>query len=77
MSRAALSAYRSLMRARASLFAGDLYALQESRVAVRSEFEKHRHETDPAAIGTLLRDAAEAEDFLRNNIAQGKLNDGV
>lgn len=69
-----LSGYRRLFRARKSLFSGDDRAMRESRVAIRSEFDKHRHVTDPAHLEGLLVMVDEAEDMLLHGIVRGELN---
>ena len=70
-----LSGYRRLFRARKNLFAGDVRAMQESRLAIRAEFVKHN--TVPT-IGDhfegLMTMVDEAEDMLRNHIVRGELN---
>lgn len=69
-----LSGYRRLFRARKSLFWGDHRAMRESRVAIRTEFEKHRNVTDPAHLEGLLVMIDEAEDMLLHGIVRGELN---
>jgi complex III assembly factor LYRM7 len=69
-----LSGYRRLFRARKSLFVGDDRAMRESRLAIRSEFDKHRHVTDPAHLEGLLVMVDEAEDMLLHGIVRGELN---
>ena len=50
----ALSGYRRLFRARKYLFQGDIRAMSESRVALRTEFDKNRNVTDPQHLEGLL-----------------------
>lgn len=69
-----LSGYRRLFRARKSLFTGDDRAMRESRLALRSEFDKNRHVTDPTHIEGLLVMVDEAEDMLLHGIVRGELN---
>lgn len=71
----ALSGYRRLFRARNKLFAGDVRAMAESRLAIRAEFDKNRTATDPNHLEGLLLMIDEAEDMLLHGIVQGKLND--
>ena len=64
--------YRRVLRAARDVFRGDELALRESRRALREEFEKTRGERDPERIGQALRNADEAEDFLRNHLVQAR-----
>ena len=69
------SAYRRLFRARKELFAGDVQALRESRLAIKGEFVKNR--TAPTAgdhFEGLLSMVDEAVDMLRHGIVRGDLN---
>ena len=70
-----LGGYRRLMRARSELFAGDHYALQQSRLQLKAEFSANANEADPAALQQHLESIADVEDFMRNNLAQGVLNE--
>ena len=70
-----LSGYRRLFRARKFLFQEDQHAMKESRVAIRSEFLKHQHVTDPTTLSNLLVSIDEAEDMILHGIVQGKRND--
>ena len=45
------AAFRMLMRARASAFKGDTFALRESAQKLREEFLKNKDVSDAAAIG--------------------------
>ena len=71
----ATAAFRRLLRARAFTFAGDTAALQGASAAIRDAFDQNRRETDSEKISQMLRDAAEAEDMLKNHVAQGRLNE--
>ena len=69
------SAYRRIFRASKQLFAGDVQALRESRVAIKSEFVKNR--AAPTAgdhFEGLLGMVDEAVDMLRHGIVRGDLN---
>ncbi|KAL3762129.1 hypothetical protein ACHAWU_001580 [Discostella pseudostelligera] len=71
----ALSGYRRLFRARRQLFAGDTHALTQSKLAIRSEFDKHRHVTGPPEhIESLLQMIDDAEDMLLHGIVRGEYN---
>ena len=70
-----LSGYRRLFKARKFLFQEDKHALNQSRLAIRDEFLKHQHVTDPNTISNLLVSIDEAEDMMRHGIVQGKRND--
>lgn len=48
--RPALAAFRRLMRARELAFKGDLDMLQQSRLAVREEFLRHKVHAAPASV---------------------------
>lgn len=67
-----LSGYRRLFRARKSLFMGDVRAMTESRIAIRTEFDKNRNVTDPQHLEGLLVMIDEAEDMLLNGIVRGE-----
>lgn len=71
----ALTAYRRLLRASQELFRGDELALCEARAKLRSEFKANAAETDAAVLDRLHADCKDLEDFLRQNVVQGKLND--
>eukprot|EP00184_Porphyridium_aerugineum_P007104 CAMPEP_0184700114 /NCGR_PEP_ID=MMETSP0313-20130426/8722_1 /TAXON_ID=2792 /ORGANISM="Porphyridium aerugineum, Strain SAG 1380-2" /LENGTH=74 /DNA_ID=CAMNT_0027159529 /DNA_START=127 /DNA_END=351 /DNA_ORIENTATION=- len=52
--------------------------MQMSKVAVseiRSQFEKNKNVTNPEELNTLMKQADEAEEFLKYHLAQGKLKD--
>ena len=71
----ALSGYRRLFRARRQLFADDTHALTQSKLAIRSEFQKHRHITGPPEqIESLLQMIDDAEDMLLHGIVKGEYN---
>lgn len=74
MRAAVLSGYRRLFRARKALFEGDVYAMRESRVAIRSEFLKNAHVGEGAHLQGLVSMIEEAEDMLRHGFARGNLN---
>lgn len=66
-----LSCYRLLHRTRLKVFEGDLQALEAGKHRIRTEFAKHKNETDPSKIAELLAEAESAERFLRCNVVQG------
>lgn len=66
-----LSCYRSLHRTRLKVFEGDQLALEAGKHRIRSEFAKHKNETDPTKILELVAVAESAEKFLRCNVLQG------
>lgn len=71
----AISGYRRLFRARGKLFAGDVRALTESRIAIRAEFDKNRNVTGPPEhLEGLLSMIDEAEDMMLHGIVRGELN---
>ena len=69
------SCYRSLHRTRLKVFEGDQHALEAGRQRIRSEFAKHKNETDPSKIAELIATAESAEKFLRCNVVQGERTD--
>jgi len=68
------SGYRRLFRARGVVFIGDQRAMAESKIALRTEFDKNRSVTDPATLEGLLTMVDEAEDMLLHGIVRGDLN---
>ena len=77
MSASVSAAYRGLLRAVATTFAGDASALAQGRSAAAAAF---RGWAAPApapadALARALADADEAAAFLREHVAQGRLND--
>ena len=66
-----LSCYRSLHRTRLKVFRDDSFALEAGKQRIRTEFLKHKNETDPAKIAELIQMAEGAEKVLRCNIVQG------
>lgn len=69
------SAYRRIFRARKDLFDGDVQAMKESRVAIKSEFAKNRQAvTSGDHFEGLLSMVDEAVDMLRYGIVRGNLN---
>lgn len=71
---AALSAYRSLLKATRKSFAGDKLMLEGSAAEVRKRFEENRHVTSDTEIQRLLGEAGEASEFISTMIVQAKLN---
>ena len=69
-----LAGYRRLFRSSKSLFQGDDYALKKSHVAIRSEFTKQRHVSDPNMISNHLVMIDEAVDMIQHGIVQGARN---
>ena len=70
-----LSCYRSLHRTRLKVFKGDEQTLEAGRQRIRSEFEKHKNETDTSKIAELISVAESAEKYLRCNVVQGVQTD--
>ena len=68
-------AYRDLLRAVSSSFRGDAVALRSGRAQARAAFAAHASEAEPARLGALLAEAADAASFLREHIVQAALND--
>ena len=70
----ALSSFRRLMRARQKLFAGDEYALTNSRIELRKEFFKNKRAAGKE-LDDLLQGVDEVEDMMLHGIMQGKVNE--
>ena len=66
-----LSCYRSLHRTRLKVFRDDSFALEVGKQNVRTEFLKHKIETDQAKIAELIQMVEGAEKVPRCNIVQG------
>jgi hypothetical protein len=73
--RAVLGGYKRLMRAREVVFKEDARALLQSRVQLRTEFDKNRNLTEESEIEKLLKGVGEVEELLLCNVVQGKRND--
>ena len=69
-----MNAYRGLIRAARATFGGDAFALSEARRELRVQFEAGRGLEGQAARDA-LEAARDAEDFLRNNVSQARLNE--
>eukprot|EP00298_Acanthocystis_sp_HF-20_P018220 c21918_g3_i1.p1 GENE.c21918_g3_i1~~c21918_g3_i1.p1 ORF type:complete len:113 (-),score=39.21 c21918_g3_i1:21-359(-) len=73
-----VSAYRSLLRAQRTVFAGDIEMIKNALEITRSEFRKRSDVTDKDEIKQLIQQADEARTFLSSHVAQGVLqNDGI
>ncbi|KAL3827823.1 hypothetical protein ACJIZ3_016625 [Penstemon smallii] len=71
----AVRAYRAVLRATRTAFAGDTLMLRESAAEARKKFEENRHVTSPAYVSRLLEEAREASQFISTMIVQAKLNE--
>ena len=72
--RTALAAYRALLRAQRDLFVNDGAALAAAHAETRSAFLAQAN-AKPGDVPALVEDAFEASQFIRQNVAQAKLND--
>ncbi|KAL5983733.1 hypothetical protein ACLOJK_017824 [Asimina triloba] len=72
---AALSAYRSLLRATRKSFVGDSLMLTQSALEIRKKFEENRNISSASEIDKLLGEAREASEFISTMIVQAKLNE--
>ena len=70
-----LGGYRRLMRARAKLFAGDDFALAQSRTKLKEEFLAKAGVSDAAKVTEHIDEITDVESFMRHNLAQGVLNE--
>jgi len=75
MSTTVLRGYRRLLRVRASLFLGDRKALAESTLAIRTEFERRRHQTDTGTLREALVAMEETEHMLKFGIIRRELDE--
>ena len=66
-----LSRYRSLHMTRLKVFRDDSFALEVGKQNIRTEFLKHKIETDQAKIAELIQMVEGAEKVPRCNIVQG------
>lgn len=69
MSTTPLALYRSLLRARAKAFRGDVRALDAARSEIRARFEDAR-DVDDKTRETKMREGREAEEFIRLHVVQ-------
>jgi hypothetical protein len=72
--RTALAAYRALLRAQRDLFVNDSAALTSAHAETRAAFLAQA-DAQPADVPALVEDAFEASQFIRQNVAQAKLNE--
>ena len=70
-----LSGYRSLLKLRTQVFAGDALAASAAKIKIREEFEANKAVQDESEIKALIGGIKEVEDLLSMNIVQGRLND--
>ncbi|ODN00965.1 Complex III assembly factor LYRM7 [Orchesella cincta] len=68
----ALSVFKQLLRTRQQVFRGDQNALQAARDKIKTEFLKHKAETDPGKIDELIKVAKESEELLRTKVIQAQ-----
>ncbi|EKU22921.1 hypothetical protein NGA_0427300 [Nannochloropsis gaditana CCMP526] len=70
-----LGGYRRLLRLRLRVFQGDQYAMDQARLQLRTEFNKHRHVQDHRELEGLVAGIREVEEMFSENIVQGRLNE--
>lgn len=70
-----LSGYRELLRAIHNTFRADTRAIIQCTGEARKAFRANVSERDQDKIKRMVADAHEAASFLRQHIAQAKLND--
>jgi hypothetical protein len=68
-----LSGLRRLHRAKRVAFASDPLAIRQSSIALKAEYVKNMHVTDPIQLEELIKGVKEVEDMLLNGIIQGKV----
>jgi complex III assembly factor LYRM7 len=71
---AVLGGYRRLLRSSRALFRGDAPVLAAARAELRAQFVAHASATEPELLRELLRGIDEAEELLRHNLVQGRIN---
>lgn len=70
-----LSGYRRLFRTRKFVFAGDAFAMQETRKAIKDEFIKNKYApTEGDHFEGLLSVIDEVDKMLRFGVVRGELN---
>ncbi|KAJ0392947.1 hypothetical protein P43SY_005967 [Pythium insidiosum] len=67
-----LGGYRRLLRASRQTFRGDVYAIEQARLALRENFLQNRDVQDEGIIRELITGIDEAEGMLLHNIVQGR-----
>lgn len=72
--RRVLVGYRALLRSIRTTFRSDRAAVRHCEGLASAAFRKHSGETSAETVAQLLREAADAADFLRGHIAQARLN---
>ncbi len=71
---AVLGGYRRLLRSSRALFQGDALALAAARAELRAQFAAQRAASEPQVLRELLRGIDEADELLRHNLVQGRIN---
>jgi O-methyltransferase involved in polyketide biosynthesis len=73
----ALAMFRKLLRTSSLVFKGDERAIDEARKEIKARFVKHTlwQEMDQEQFSKAMKDARECEQFLRENVLQGKRNE--
>ena len=71
----ALTVFRRLLRAQRAVFQNDHEMQKTATIAIRQGFEDNRNVQDPIKVDELLKEAEEAESFMRENVVQASLND--
>ncbi len=70
-----LGAYKSLSRASRQLFAGDSYAIQQSKQQLRQQIFANKNETNVEKINNGINDMKDVEALIRHNFVQARLNE--
>ncbi|KAI9017861.1 hypothetical protein BC832DRAFT_545860 [Gaertneriomyces semiglobifer] len=66
-----LGAYRELLKAQRTTFAGDSLQLKNAKTFTRSKFLEQKDVTDPAELEKLVKVAQQSATIVRRNIVQG------
>lgn len=67
-----LQSFKSLHKTRKSVFKGDVYALNEGRKKINSEYKKCKDVKDTSSIEEMIKYASEVEEVLRTCVIQAK-----
>mmetsp|Transcript_1520 Transcript_1520/g.3334 ORF Transcript_1520/g.3334 Transcript_1520/m.3334 type:complete len:105 (-) Transcript_1520:89-403(-) len=70
-----LGAYRRLLRAATATFRNDPTALTAAKGEIRNKFDDSKEETDGEKLKSLVSEAYDAADFIRQHVVQAALNE--
>lgn len=67
-----LESFKSLHKTRKSVFKDDIYALNEARKKINTEYRKFKDITDASTIEEMIKYASEVEEVLRTCVIQAR-----